>query len=149
MKRRPPRSTRTDTLFPYTTRCRSRAAPNADLSHNHKVGVVGVKRFANDLISDVRAIKIAGVDMVDARFHRPTQDRHRFRAVAGRAEHARYGKLHRAIAHPVYDTLAQWEGSAFGGNRHGKLQIGRAHVRTPVTNATPVCGLLLAVKSPT
>src|SRR3546814_5804486 len=103
------------------------AAPNADLSHNHKVWVVGVKRFANDLISDVRAIKIAGVDMVDARFHRPTQDRHRFRAVAGRAEHARSGKLHRAIAHPVYDTLAQWE------------EIGRAHVCTPVTNAQLVC----------
>src|SRR3546814_3546512 len=52
------------------------AAPNADLSHNHKVWVVGVKRFANDLISDVRAIKIAGVDMVDARFHRPRSEEH-------------------------------------------------------------------------
>src|SRR3546814_20134295 len=68
------------------------AAPNADLSHNHKVWVVGVKRFANDLLSDVRAIKIAGVDMVDARFHPPTQHRHRFSAVAGRAATARAGQ---------------------------------------------------------
>src|SRR3546814_12145579 len=86
------------------------AAPNADLSHNHKVWVVGVKRFANDLIGDVRAIKIAGVDMVDARFHRTTPDRHRFGAFEGRAEPARSGQLHRAIAHPVYDQHAQWEG---------------------------------------
>src|SRR3546814_11343628 len=31
MRRRPPRSTRTDTLFPYTTLFRSLAAANADL----------------------------------------------------------------------------------------------------------------------
>src|SRR3546814_19250378 len=31
MMRRPPRSTRTDTLFPYTTLCRSQAAPGAAL----------------------------------------------------------------------------------------------------------------------
>src|SRR3546814_2027118 len=30
MKRRPPRSTRTDTLFPYTTLFRSRTRPHAD-----------------------------------------------------------------------------------------------------------------------
>src|SRR3546814_2046656 len=29
MRRRPPRSTRTDTLFPYTTLCRSVARPHA------------------------------------------------------------------------------------------------------------------------
>src|SRR3546814_8072428 len=31
MIRRPPRSTRTDTLFPYTTLCRSRAAENGEV----------------------------------------------------------------------------------------------------------------------
>src|SRR3546814_1470234 len=30
MRRRPPRSTRTDTLFPYTTLCRSPSAPAAE-----------------------------------------------------------------------------------------------------------------------
>src|SRR3546814_18863858 len=33
MIRRPPRSTRTDTLFPYTTLCRSRAAA---VAHDHR-----------------------------------------------------------------------------------------------------------------
>src|SRR3546814_20318259 len=37
MIRRPPRSTRTDTLFPYTTLCRSVVAARADMPLGHKV----------------------------------------------------------------------------------------------------------------
>src|SRR3546814_12826672 len=44
MRRRPPRSTRTDTLFPYTTRCRSRR-PKA------RIVIVG-----GDEVSDGRAL---------------------------------------------------------------------------------------------
>src|SRR3546814_10207464 len=40
MIRRPPRSTRTDTLFPYTTRFRSRARPSG---HRQAQRVVGVQ----------------------------------------------------------------------------------------------------------
>src|SRR3546814_13680181 len=46
MIRRPPRSTRTDTLFPYTTLFRSqrfrgaRAAAAADIRHDHVVALV-------------------------------------------------------------------------------------------------------------
>src|SRR3546814_10529365 len=36
MSRRPPRSTRTDTLFPYTTRCRSGAARTAAAASSEK-----------------------------------------------------------------------------------------------------------------
>src|SRR3546814_7536024 len=77
MIRRPPRSTRTDTLFPYTTLCRSKPScfrPNPPLS--------------------------------------------------GPSRRARLSE----------DT----------GDNH---QIGRAHVRTPVTNAHLVCRLLLEKKN--
>src|SRR3546814_3054462 len=52
MLRRPPRSTRTDTLFPYTTLCRSvdRAGLQAgvNLGVGHRRGV-GAERFAKEL----------------------------------------------------------------------------------------------------
>src|SRR3546814_11599304 len=38
MIRRPPRSTRTDTLFPYTTRFRSLLAPRDDMMPEMRVG---------------------------------------------------------------------------------------------------------------
>src|SRR3546814_13690201 len=43
MIRRPPRSTRTDTLFPYTTLFRSRLAPKRCFPARHRIG-----RFAMD-----------------------------------------------------------------------------------------------------
>src|SRR3546814_10722449 len=75
--RRPPRTTRTDTLFPYTTLCRS---------------------------NDRRAQEFPGG-----------------------AENGRRPRRHDATGHQ---------------QRHPVVQIGRAHVCTPVTNAHLVCRLL-------
>src|SRR3546814_19724449 len=56
MIRRPPRSTRTDTLFPYTTLFRSRAAIFVPLScllwlcHTCGWGVLGVLAFSGELV---------------------------------------------------------------------------------------------------
>src|SRR3546814_14363540 len=78
MIRRPPRSTRTDTLFPYTTLFRSRA------THGHALGDIGIEQrvflavaladhAAGVLVHVVRravALVGAGVgDRVDGRAH--------------------------------------------------------------------------------
>src|SRR3546814_10309234 len=101
MIRRPPRSTRTDTLFPYTTLFRS----------------------------ELDAVDLAGMrrEHVDADVHR--------RQVIIEAPVA--GE--RRVEHPAQPM-----------DQHGLLhQIGRAHVRTPVTNAHLVCRLLLDTKETT
>src|SRR3546814_1365404 len=86
MIRRPPRSTRTDTLFPYTTLFRSEAL---------------------HALAQIRAPEAVRL-------------------------------MTEALAYPDAETqqaAAHWLG-----------KIGRAHVRTPVTNAHLVCRLLLEKK---
>src|SRR3546814_5153249 len=89
MIRRPPRSTRTDTLFPYTTLFRSG---------------LGIECRMQELVERV------GVEAPD-----------------------RLGFGDEPLGHHV----------------HGDLQIGRAHVSTPVTNAQLACRLLLEQKNKT
>src|SRR3546814_6822652 len=48
MIRRPPRSTRTDTLFPYTTLCRSRK-PQSPAQFRHLVPRFGRRRFQREV----------------------------------------------------------------------------------------------------
>src|SRR3546814_8461358 len=92
MIRRPPRSTRTDTLFPYTTLFRSHAFP-----------APRIRSF------DHWRIFSAHPSLLDERERCARQKRHQSRAGA-------------------------------------RPDIGRAHVCTPVTNAHPVCRLLLEKK---
>ena len=68
---------------------------------------IGVQRLADQLVGDVRAVEVAGVDVVDAARHRLAQHRERRVAVLGRPEHAGPGELHRAVAHAVHDAVAQ------------------------------------------
>ena len=42
------------------------AAPGADLGDDDEVVGIGMQRLADDLVGDVRAVEIAGVDVVDA-----------------------------------------------------------------------------------
>jgi len=42
-------------------------APRADFGGDDQVVRIGMQRLANDLVSRVRAVEIAGVNMVDAR----------------------------------------------------------------------------------
>src|SRR3546814_9972528 len=104
----PPRSTRTYTLFPYTTLFRSLFAPPSLLARRkislHRIG---------------RATEIharAGHES-QSRQDRPPQSR---RQRSPRQSFRRSGRRHRA-----------------------NLEIGRAHVCTPVTNTHLVCRLML------
>src|SRR3546814_5784424 len=103
MIRRPPRSTRTDTLFPYTTLVRS--AQHEMLAKSH-------------LAASTQSHPMAG--HIDPRMS-PDQYA-QYIAAASAAANAR-------------STAMSHSG-----------QIGRAHVRTPVTNAHLVCRLLLEKK---
>src|SRR3546814_3446266 len=95
MIRRPPRSTRTDTLFPYTTLFRSVAH-----RRHHRVAVAA-QHEGRDVLDG--HLELLGQEVAEAR----------------RVEHAGHAD---------------------------DLQIGRAHVLTPVTNAHLVCRLLLEKK---
>src|SRR3546814_16625940 len=62
MLRRPPRSTRTDTLFPYTTRFRSQATAITGILIAGKMSV-GVRRYASGptiRISSARTMNVYG-----------------------------------------------------------------------------------------
>src|SRR3546814_20042848 len=86
MIRRPPRSTRTDTLFPYTTLFRSRRG-GVEIVHTAAVGrrdvevVVGAAAF--DQVEEVDAIDEVGVDDVAVRVNRHVVVAERARAGGG------------------------------------------------------------------
>jgi hypothetical protein len=61
-------------------------ASGAQLGDDHQVIGVGVQRFLDDLVGDMRAIEIAGVDMVDAAGHRFAQHGNGGGAVFRRSE---------------------------------------------------------------
>src|SRR3546814_5075568 len=106
MIRRPPRSTRTDTLFPYTTLFRS----------------ASMLAIAMPLVADW-----------EGRTNSPHWDK------IGKVWDVCYGDTKVEMR-----TYADAECKAMLSKR---LEIGRAHVRTPVTNAHLVCRLLLEKKN--
>ena len=57
-----------------------------------------MKRLANKLVGDVRAIEIAGVNVIDAARHGLPQHGEGRIAIIRRSKHTRSGELHRAIA---------------------------------------------------
>src|SRR3546814_4730569 len=110
MRRRPPRSTRTDTLFPYTTLFRS---------------VLGQEQVRHRLADDGRASDHHGVEAREVGPGAPQQKQ----AAERRARH------HAAGAGGQAADIDRMEAV--------DVQIGRAHVGTPVTNAQLVCRFLL------
>ena len=67
--------------------------------------------FPDDLVGDVRAIEVAGVDMVDASFDGGAEHGKRFSAVLRRAENTGAGQLHGPVAHAVDEAVAQGVGA--------------------------------------
>src|SRR3546814_4851333 len=122
MIRRPPRSTRTDTLFPYTTLFRSAAADQMVRGHQ-------VQCLAAD---DPRPVQLAAAEQHQAETVIIGQ---------GRDETAA-ARMKAAILGPAAAVAAVERFHLFGGVKH-IAEIGRAHVRTTVTNAHLVCRLLL------
>src|SRR3546814_8564225 len=122
MIRRPPRSTRTDTLFPYTTLFRStqRCVPiyNAlDPDTHHPVAPE--PRFACDLA-------FLGNRLPD--------------------REARVEEFFALPAQHLSDRTFLIGGSGWDSKYFPAHEIGRAHVFTPVTNAHLLCGLMLETK---
>src|SRR3546814_2468688 len=142
MIRRPPRSTRTDTLFPYTTLFRSRAQ-GVLFSLHLKATMMKV--------SDPIMFGIA----VEA-FYKPVLDKHRAALdEAGFDPNNGIGDLYARLPSMPADVAAQVTAAieAMYGQRTGlamvNSEIGRAHVGTPRTNAQLVCSLMLENKKST
>src|SRR3546814_4912455 len=122
MIRRPPRSPRTDTLFPYTTLFRSSGIVTP--AHWREV-YAELAGFA-DSVGTVDTIDIGGGLPIP---YKP--DAHPFDLAAWAA-----GLAEIKAAYPRYALAVE----------PGRYKIGRAHVLTPVTNAHLVCRLLLEKK---
>src|SRR3546814_4477437 len=128
MIRRPPRSTRTDTLFPYTTLFRSiifdvRHAFRAARDHH----VRRARLHHHCGLDDRLQSRTASAVELEAR-HRLRETRRE----PGPAPDARRSPAR--IALPENDNH-----DPFGVDA---AEIGRAHVRTPLTNAHRVCRVL-------
>src|SRR3546814_7049076 len=165
MVRRPPKSTRTDTLFPYTTLFRSARAPAPAAGSDRRrhprrraqrVECVEGSSAARPLLAHgVAALRRA----CSGGPRRPREGRQG--GAEGKAEGRRLERQGycRAPA-PRLPLLLEWPrcrqppapcppGARGRGERRApahRHQIGRAHVLTPVTNAHLVCRLLLEKK---
>jgi hypothetical protein len=104
---------------------RVRAAPRADLGDDDEIVGIGMERFANELIGDVRAVVVARINMIDPARNRLAQHRDRAVAVLRRPEHAGSCELHRAIAEPLHDAVAKLERSGFADVDHGLSPLDR------------------------
>src|SRR3546814_954012 len=119
MIRRPPRSTRTDTLLPYKTLVRSSCVSGLRLSST-------AEREPRLHLASGRFDEgaLVGAHHVQVR-----------QAARGPLRHA--GQ--RTLGHPPGERKCRLD----------QLEIGRAHVCTPVTHAHLVCHLLLTKKNTT
>src|SRR3546814_2258611 len=121
MIRRPPRSTRTDTLFPYTTLFRS-------------LDMLGSQAaLALDALAQAEALH---EKRSEARFQQLVRHSSDAVIIAGRDGRIRYQSpsVVRVLGYLTVDL----DGTSF--------ELGRAHVQPPVPNAHLVCRLLLAKK---
>jgi hypothetical protein len=60
-----------------------------------------MERPLDQLIGHVRTVVVAGVNVVDARIHRRSQNGHGGVDIARRSPYVRPGQLHGAVAHPL------------------------------------------------
>src|SRR3546814_6400094 len=144
MIRRPPRSTRTDTLFPYTTLFRSGAANDRSLIN---------RAWCNAQNSLEIGARLAYCAMQQSMRRRPdgpqgySVQADRRRTPSGRE--ACVGAQKRPVAAPATSlppvSATINESSVFAASAAAD-QNGRAHVWTPVTNCPPVLRLMLEKK---
>src|SRR3546814_4189334 len=121
--RRPPRSTRTDTLFPYTTLFRSGIGEITHGTHED----LAVKSAL------IRALIERGdIDCLVFELNRRVGERLQRFVAPGSTETDPVAAIREAPVYTVWHTR--------------ELEIGRAHACTPVTNAQHVCRLLLETK---
>src|SRR3546814_1144179 len=149
MIRRPPRSTRTDTLLPYTTLFRSGFGIDGDI--DEEAGLLAARlAFLHQFDDAARR----GAPRLPGTAHRGAADRLAVHIVAERDVVERIvgldqddRKAERLIGSgPDPDGLPVILAQPVLGGGRGRAahrESGRAHVRTPVTNAHLVCRLLL------
>jgi hypothetical protein len=87
---------------------------SANLGDDHQVIRIGMEGLLNNLIRYMRAVKVAGVDMIDAGCNRFSQNCDRTVNVTRWSPDSGTGKLHRAIAHAVqcYRSAGEREAAA-------------------------------------
>src|SRR3546814_7811865 len=138
MRRRPPRSTRTDTFCPYTTLFRSPARTVDPLyaADRAGAGTLGSVRRMDSVLGVGAATESRIRFSWRAARHDGSADRRR---VAGdhRAPLRRAVRGAQAAAERVLRPYAAICCARRSGG--GRQEIGRAHVLTPVTNAHLVC----------
>src|SRR3546814_11019565 len=93
MRRRPPRSTHTDTLFPYTTLFRSTATPASESASNgattmRNMDELPFRRFLSRLRGQARKEEVIGMARVAPRVEVSSAPR----GARGRSEERRVGK---------------------------------------------------------
>jgi hypothetical protein len=91
------------------------------LGDDHKTVGIGMQRLADQLVRHVRAVVIAGVDVVDATRDRLPQHGQCRVMILGRAKYPRPRELHGTIAEPLHSAVAK-------GKRAG-LSKGGGHDR--------------------
>ena len=82
-----------------------------------------MQRRADQLVCDVGAIIIAGVDMVYALGDCCAQHGQRRVTIFGRAKHAGAGELHGAIAQPLHHAVAERERARLIRCGHGRSPL--------------------------
>jgi hypothetical protein len=87
-------------------------AAGADLGDDDQVVGVGRECLADDLVGDVRAVVVGGVDVGDAQLDDLAQHGHGGVAVLRRAEHTGAGELHGAVAEAGQLEVADAVGAA-------------------------------------
>ena len=86
-------------------------APRSDLADQRQVLRIGVQRLADELVGDVGAVELRGVDVVDAQLDGSLEYCDRLVVIAWRAEHAGSRQLHGAEPDAVDRVLAKQKGS--------------------------------------
>src|SRR3546814_3472663 len=143
MFRRPPRSTRTDTLFPYTTLFRSVVYGSAtgatdvrNLAYAERLGLWGGEDFpfANrgEFVQAVEAGGVAAMEVMS-------------RDMKALGLYTARSLSYEGVEVEIVEHALTPEQVAI----YDAYEIGRAHVCTPVTNAHLVCRRLLEQKTTT
>lgn len=100
-------------------------AAGADLGDERQIVPVRMKRLADQLVSNMRTIKIAGINVVHPGCHRFAQHVQRGLLILRWTKNARPGELHRTVAQSFHRARAERVSPAF---------INAAHVDLPHKN---------------
>jgi hypothetical protein len=83
------------------------SAARAEFCDDDEIVGIGMQGFLDETIGDMRAIKIARIDMVHAAFDSQAQHGQCRIVIFRRPEDAGAGKLHCAIAKPLHAAISE------------------------------------------